>query len=217
MDQHERLNSGGALNMDNQISRRLRAGLVTASLSAALVIGGAVVASAQQQDQDRHAPEATPSQSMPADNNAQTPAAVPQTAPDQDNGVRPAPDKDRDMQTTQSDRDQANPADRDHDKDRAKNGSKNDETWENSKVGKQEMQREVKEFDKFLDSHKNVANELRQDPQKINDQSYVSQHPELHKWLMDHSNIAREIRENPSAFMNREKTYDRSEGENPKH
>jgi hypothetical protein len=211
---HERLNSGGALNMDTQISRRVRAGLIAASLSAALMIGGAAVASAQQQDQDRRAPEATPSQSMPADNNAQTPAAVPQTAPDQDNGVRPTPDKDRDMQPAQADRDQAKDADRDHDKNRAKD---NDEAWENSKAGKKEMNREVKEFDKFLDSHPNVAKELRQDPQKINDQAYVSQHPELNKWLEDHSNIRREIQENPSAFMNREKSYEKSEGENPKH
>lgn len=194
--------------MDNQISRRFRGGLIAASLSAALMIGGmAISASAQQQDQDRRAPEATPSQSMPADNNAQTPAAaVPQTAPDQDNGVRPTPDKDRDMQ--------ANPADRDRDKNRA-NG--NDEASENTKLGKKEMNREVKEFDSFLDSHPSVAKELRQDPQKINDQAYVSQHPELHKWLEDHSNIRREIQENPSAFMNREKAYDKNEGENPKH
>ena len=190
--------------MDNQISRRLRTGLMAMSLSAALMIGGAVVASAQQQDNDRRAPEATPAQSMPADNNAQAPAAAPQTAPDQDNGVRPAPDKDRDMQ--------ANPADRDHDKD-LKNRS---EASENSKVGKKEMRRDVKEFDRFLDSHPEVAKDLKQDPSKINDETYVSQHPELNKWLKEHTNIREEIRENPSAFMNREKAYDKNESANPK-
>ncbi len=200
--------------MDNQISRRLRAGLIATSLSAALMIGGAVVASAQQQDQDRRAPEAAPAQtapaqSLPGDNNAQQPAAVPQTAPDQDNGVRPAPDKDRDMQ--------AKPADRDRDRDRDKDQMKaNSEASENSAVGKKEMRRDVKEFDSFLDSHSDIAKDLRQDPSKINDEAYVSAHPELNHWLKEHTNIREEIKENPSAFMNREKAYEKNESASPK-
>ncbi len=197
--------------MDNQISRRLRAGLIATSLSAALMIGGAMVASAQQ-DQDHRAPEAAPAQtapaqSMPADNNAQQPAAVPQTAPDQDNGVRSAPDKDRDMQ--------ANPADRDRDRDKDQMKSKS-EASENSPAGKKEMRREVKEFDSFLDSHPEIAKDLRQDPSKINDEAYVSAHPELNHWLKMHTNIREEIKENPSAFMNRDKAYDKNESANPK-
>lgn len=196
--------------MDNQISRRLRAGLIATSLSAALMVGGMAISASAQQGQERHdatsPAQASPAQTMPGDNNAQSPAAVPQSAPDQDNGVRPAPDKDRDMQ--------ANPADRDKDKDKDRANSRS-EASENSKVGQKEMKREVKEFDSFLDSHPEVAKELRQDPNKVNDESYVSQHPELNKWLKEHSNIREEIRENPSAFMNRENNYEKSES--PKH
>jgi hypothetical protein len=194
--------------MDNQISRRLRAGLIAASLSAALMIGGSVVASAQQQDQDRHAPEAAnpaqtaPAQSLPGDNNAQSPAATtPQTAPDQDNGVRPAPNKDRDMQ--------ANPAD--HDNMKAKS-----EASENSAAGKKQMRQDVKEFDSFLDSNPKIARDLKEDPSKVNDQAWVSQHPELDNWLKEHKNVREEIKENPSAFMNREKAYDKNESATPK-
>jgi hypothetical protein len=206
--------------MDNQISRRFRAGFIAASLSAALMLGGLAINASAQQGQDRHDAanpgQASPAQTMPGDDNAQSPAAVPQTAPDQDNGVRPAPNKDREMQANPADRDrdQANPADRDKDKDkdRANSGS---EASENSKAGRNEMRREVKEFDTFLDSHPEVAKDLRQDPNKINDESYVSQHPELNKWLKEHTNIQKEIRENPSAFMNRENNYEKSES--PKH
>lgn len=186
--------------MENMVSR-LRAGLIATSLSAALMVGGAAIsASAQQQDQDRHAPSATPAQTMPGDN-AQQPAAVPQTAPDQDNGVRPAPDKDRDMQ--------ANPADRDRDRD--KDRMKNPEASENK-----EMRKDVKEFDSFLDSHPGVAKDLQRDPSKINDEAWVSAHPELENWLKEHKNVREEIKENPNAFMNHEKSYERND-ENPKH
>jgi hypothetical protein len=184
------------LEMDNLISRRLQAGLI----AAALMMGGAVIgASAQQPDQDRHAPQASPAQTMPGDN-AQQPAAVPPAAADQDNGVRTAPNKDRDMQ--------ANPADRDHDKDMNKSQA---EGAENSPAGQKEMSREVKEFDGFLDSHPEIAKDLQKDPSKINDETYVSAHPELNQWLKEHSNIREEIKENPSKFMNREKAYERNE------
>src|SRR5947209_8232253 len=120
--------------MENTISRRLRAGLIATSLSAALMVGGAAI-SASAQQQDGRAPAATPAQSMPGDNGAQQPAAAPQTTPDQDNGVRTAPDKDRDMQ--------AKPADQDN------NGmkSRSDVADQNTKAGKNELRREVKEFD----------------------------------------------------------------------
>src|SRR5918912_754869 len=190
--------------MDNQISRRLRAGLIATSLFAALMIGGAAFASAQQQGDAQRAPEpatqSAPASTLPADNNAQSPAATsPQTAPDQDNGVRPAPNKDRDMQAT--------PADRDHDKDQMK-GS---EASEHSAAGQSAMRQDVKEFDAFLDANPTIARDLKEDPSKINDQAWVSQHPELDNWLKEHKNVREEIKENPSAFMNREKAYDKNE------
>src|SRR2546422_342273 len=71
---------------------------------------------------------------------------------------------------------------------------------------------EVHNFDQFLDSHPEVAEGLRKDPNLINNPNWVSKHPELKDWLEDHPNARQELKENPAAFMHREKGFEKQEG-----
>jgi hypothetical protein len=53
---------------------------------------------------------------------------------------------------------------------------------------------------------------LKQNPALINDAAFVRQHRELADFLEDHPGVREELKENPSAFMNRERGFERSEG-----
>jgi uncharacterized protein VirK/YbjX len=67
---------------------------------------------------------------------------------------------------------------------------------------------EVRNFDGFLDRHPEVAEQLRQNPNLVNNPTFLSQHPELREFLKNHPEAAEELKENPRAFMNRERRFD---------
>ena len=71
---------------------------------------------------------------------------------------------------------------------------------------------ELARFDQFLDSHPEIAEQLRKDPSLVNNPEFESRHPALHAYLQDHPQIREEIKENPNAFMRQEDRYDRHEG-----
>jgi hypothetical protein len=72
-------------------------------------------------------------------------------------------------------------------------------------INRQELAR----FDQFLDSHRETAEQLREDPSLVNNDEYVRNHPELQAYLQEHPGIREEIKENPDAFMRQESRYDR--------
>jgi hypothetical protein len=194
------LNSGGAANM-NKLTQTLRSGLMATSLSAALVLGGAVIASAQNPSHEQASPA---TQQTAPDSSAKPMSEQPnmggQQATPQDRdtmGQQPTTTPDND-QTSRKDRDRQ---DRDKNRDRSKN-AKNDNDITN---------REVVNFDQFLDKHPQVAQELRQDPQKVNDQSWVSSHKDLEKFLSKHPKLREELKENPQAVLNRENRREQNE------
>jgi len=69
---------------------------------------------------------------------------------------------------------------------------------------------ELLNFDRFLDSHPAIENDLKQKPSLVNDATYLSAHPDLKQFLATHPGVREEIHENPRAFMNREQRFDRS-------
>ncbi len=71
---------------------------------------------------------------------------------------------------------------------------------------------ELRKFDGFLDSHPEVAEQLRKNPKLINNPKYIASHPQLHDFLEDHPRVREEIKENPRAFMNRERHFEKTEG-----
>src|SRR6266853_4207452 len=85
--------------------------------------------------------------------------------------------------------------------------SQESRTPPNSDITRQELAR----FDQFLDSHQEIAEQLRRDPSLVNDQNYVQATPELQTFLQDHPGVREEVRENPNYFMRQENRYDRGE------
>jgi phage-related protein len=63
-------------------------------------------------------------------------------------------------------------------------------------------------MDTFLDSHREIAEQLQKDPSLIRNQEFVNKHPELQQFLQQHPGIREEFTENPQAFMRREERYD---------
>lgn len=71
--------------------------------------------------------------------------------------------------------------------------------------------RELASFDRFLDSHRETAEQLRRDPSQIKSSSFVQNHPALQAYLQEHPAVREELSENPNAFMRAENRYDRQE------
>ena len=70
---------------------------------------------------------------------------------------------------------------------------------------------ELARFDQFLDSHREIAEQLRKDPSLVNNEEFVKNHPALQTYLQDHPAIRTQIKENPNAFMRAEDRLDRRE------
>ena len=70
---------------------------------------------------------------------------------------------------------------------------------------------ELANFDKFLDSHREIAEQLRKDPSLVDKQEFVKSHPALQSYLQEHPEVRAEIKENPNSFMQMEARYDHNE------
>jgi phage-related protein len=70
---------------------------------------------------------------------------------------------------------------------------------------------ELANMDRFLDSHPEIAEQLRKNPSLVNNKEFVEDHPALQQFLAEHPGVREEIRENPNAFMHQEQRFDRQE------
>jgi hypothetical protein len=61
--------------------------------------------------------------------------------------------------------------------------------------------RDLARFDQFLDSHRDVAEQLRRTPSLIDDPQFLQNHPELNTYLRDHPSVKQEISQHPDTFM----------------
>jgi hypothetical protein len=166
----------------------VRWGILTASLSAALIVGGTAWAQTAQR------PDMSPSATQPQSNSTQPMSEQPGMSNSQDQQASP--------QVNEQRRDQDN---------MGQNPSRTDRDPMSANGRSDTTRKDVKEFDHFLDKHQEIAQELRSDPSKVNDTGYVSNHKELQRWLEKHPQVRDEIRENPSAFMHQENRYEKNE------
>jgi hypothetical protein len=60
----------------------------------------------------------------------------------------------------------------------------------------------------FLDSHPEIAEQVRKDPSLLDNKKFVTGHPALQDYLQQHPEIRQEIDQNPVAFMREEDRYD---------
>jgi len=70
---------------------------------------------------------------------------------------------------------------------------------------------ELANFDRFMDGHHEIAEQLRKDPSLVKNEDFVRNHPDLQEYLQQHPGVQEEISENPDRFMHQEQRYDRAE------
>ncbi len=68
---------------------------------------------------------------------------------------------------------------------------------------------ELLHFDEFLNSHPEIADQLRRDPSLVNNEEYVKNHPALQTYLRDHAAMSQQIKQDPNAFMREADRLDR--------
>jgi GrpB-like predicted nucleotidyltransferase (UPF0157 family) len=67
---------------------------------------------------------------------------------------------------------------------------------------------ELANMDRFLDSHPEIAEQLKRDPSLVNNQKFAANHPALQQFLAEHPGVREEYKENPNAFMRQENRFD---------
>src|SRR3984957_15319323 len=71
--------------------------------------------------------------------------------------------------------------------------------------------RQLAGFDNFLDTHHEIAEQLRKDPSLVNNQEFVERHGDLQQYLQQHPEVREELSQNPNGFMRQEQRFDRRE------
>ena len=177
--------------MDKNFVIRLlsRTSLWIAAVAVVISLAALPQLSAQSQDNQRVSPSQAEPAQPPAMQRPDTTPAEPKAQPEMNSQD---PQHQMDQQTDQ-DRGRVSQGDADRDRDRGVD------------------QADIRAFDQFLDSHPEVAKDLRENPTLVNDQQFVSSHPGLKEFLESHPNIRKEIKEHPKAFMNKENKYEHQE------
>jgi hypothetical protein len=88
--------------------------------------------------------------------------------------------------------------------------NRDDKTVQDNDITRNELAR----FDQFLDSHREIAEQLRKDPSLINNKEFVEKHPALQTFLQQQPGVREELKENPNAFMRQENRFDHEEATN---
>jgi hypothetical protein len=70
--------------------------------------------------------------------------------------------------------------------------------------------RDVAEFDRFLDGHREIAEQVRKDPALLDRREFVQNHPALQTFLQDNPAVRDQVKQDPNAFMRQEDRFDRS-------
>src|SRR5258708_28938285 len=68
-------------------------------------------------------------------------------------------------------------------------------------------------MDRFMDSHPEIAEQLRNNPSLINNREFMENHPALQEYLQNHPEVREEFKEDPNAFMRQENRYERHEAD----
>jgi phage-related protein len=71
--------------------------------------------------------------------------------------------------------------------------------------------RQLADFDRFLDGHPQLAEQIRKDPTLVNNEEFVENHGDLQQYLQQHPEVREQLRQNPNAVMRQEQRYDRRE------
>ncbi len=69
--------------------------------------------------------------------------------------------------------------------------------------------RDVANFDRFLDGHREISEQVRKNPSLLDNREFVQNHPALQSYLQDNPGVRDQLRNDPNAFMRHEDAFDR--------
>jgi len=78
-------------------------------------------------------------------------------------------------------------------------------------VQDRDNRQDLAQFDRFLDSHREIAEQVRKDPSLLDNRDFVQNHPALQDYLRDNPSVRDEVRQDPNAFMHQEDRFDANE------
>ena len=67
-----------------------------------------------------------------------------------------------------------------------------------------QYRRQLADFNRFLDDHREIAEQVRKDPSLIDNREFVQNHPALDTFLHDNPGVREDLRQDPNAFMHQE-------------
>jgi hypothetical protein len=66
---------------------------------------------------------------------------------------------------------------------------------------------ELRSFNRFLDDHREIGEQLRKDPSLVDNRQFLKDHPVLESYLKDHPAVRQQLQQDPNAFMRNEDHY----------
>jgi hypothetical protein len=69
---------------------------------------------------------------------------------------------------------------------------------------------DVASFDGFLDSHREIAEQLRKQPSLADNKQFLKDHPALQSYLQQNPSVRERLEQNPNAFMGQEANWEHS-------
>ncbi len=63
------------------------------------------------------------------------------------------------------------------------------------------FRRDAANFDRFLNDHREIGEQVRKDPSLLDSRSFVQNHPVLQAYLQDNPGVRDQVRQDPSAFV----------------
>ena len=119
----------------------------------------------------------------------------------------------RDRDAAEQGRDQDRDADRrdmaNRDPDRRDAGGQDRDADRRDGPNRSDDRGDVASFDRFLDGHREIAEQVRKDPSLVDNRDFVRDHPALQAYLQDNPGVRDQLRQDPNAFMHQEDAYDR--------
>ena len=73
--------------------------------------------------------------------------------------------------------------------------------------------RDVASFDRFLDGHREIAEQVRKNPSLLDNRDFVKNHPALQAYLEQNPGVRDQLRQDPNSFMRQEEARDSNRGD----
>lgn len=86
-----------------------------------------------------------------------------------------------------------------------------EQRFDNGHNGRDRDTGDLGRFTRFMDSHREVAEQLRRDPSLVDNREFVPNHPDLQAFLQSNPGVRDQLRQDPNAFMQREEQFNRAQ------